>query len=142
VTKVLFSDRRVLRHPPGCFDLTNVTGVSPGHDVGAVAQHFLYGADVGALLERRLRKAVAEEVPMESGDPTSLFQAPHHRLIRPDCYGIRAGTSGCNINVGRLLPARQFPISLLLCDAVQIATERKLVCSDTSPGLVRVLASV
>ena len=46
-----------------------MTGVPPGHDVGAVAQHLLDGADVSALPERGLGKSEAEEVPMETSMP-------------------------------------------------------------------------
>ena len=64
--------------------------------------------------------------PLNSSMPRKLPRAGGFPLFRPRssgirCHGSRAGIPGCTSSLGHLLPARQFPDCLALCDADWLA---------------------
>ena len=79
------------------------------------------GVAVVALVDLRGIEPLTSSMPRKlprAGDPSSF--RPRSSGIR--CHGSRAGTPGRKSSLGHVLPARQFPDSPVLCDAVQLAT--------------------
>ena len=82
------------------------------HSTGCTARCHVM---IDSLNSRRIK-------PLTSSMPRKLPRAGGFPLFRPRssvtrCHGSRAGTPGCKSSLGHLLPARQFPDLLTVCDA-------------------------